>query len=316
MIYLNNELKKVSSVALTGHIRPDGDCTGSTFGIYNYILDNFPDIEAEVYLQQPGKDMAHIPNVEKVVTEYKGEKEYDLLIVCDCGDEKRFEPFNMLLEKSKRVICIDHHVNNTGFADESYIIEDFSSTCELVYNTLDDSMISKNTAICLYTGIVTDTGGFKYEATTVDTHRVAGMLMKKGIPYTKIMDEGLSKRTFKQNKVIGLALTRSVLLCDEKIITSYMTYEEMQEISIVGRDMGVVIEQLRCTDSVEVAFFLYATAPDEYKISMRAKDYVDVSKICQNHEGGGHVKAAGCQMKGKPEDIINTIVAEIKLQLK
>lgn len=316
IIRLNDELEKVNSVAITGHVRPDGDCIGSTFGIYNYIQDNFPDIQADVYLEKPGDEFSYIPHINEVICQYDGKKEYELLIVCDCGALNRFEPFAALTNRCKRIICYDHHMCNSGFADACFVIEDYSSTCELVYDAMDEGKISVRTATCLYTGIVTDTGSFKYQATTPKTHLVAAKLMETGVNYTSIMDACLSTRTLAQNQVIGKALLTSKLLCDGRVILSYFTYDQMQEYHVAGRDMGVVIDQLRSTAGVEVAVFLYALSPDEYKISMRARDYIDVSSICRLHGGGGHVKASGCTMCGNVEEIIREITDNLDAQFK
>lgn len=316
MIRLNDELERAGSIAITGHVRPDGDCVGSTLGIYNYIRDNFPKITADIYLEKPGQEFSYIPCIDEVQCEYGGQKKYDLLIVCDCGAAHRFEPFAALVGNSRRIICFDHHVGNPEFADASFVIEDYSSTCELVFDSMDEKKISIRTAACLYTGLVTDTGSFKYQATTPKTHLVAAKLMQLGIDYTSIMDACLSTRTFAQNQVIGRCLTDARLLCDEKVVLSHFSYEQMKEYNVTGRDMGVVIDQLRSTEKTEVAVFLYALSPKEYKISMRARDYIDVSAICRLHGGGGHVKAAGCTMQGDAEAIIGEIMQDLETQFR
>lgn len=316
MISINEELEKVSTVAITGHVRPDGDCAGSAIGVYNYILDNYKYIHADVYLEKPGNEFSFMPNIDYVKTEYDGKTKYDLLVVCDCGAVDRFEPFKTLVDNVSRIICFDHHVGNPVFADEAFVIEDFSSTCELIFNSMEESMISRDTATCLFTGLVTDTGSFKYQAVTPVTHEVAGKLMEKGINHTQIMESCLSTRTFIQNKVIGKALLKSELKCGGKCIVSSFSYDEMKEYGVEGKDMGVVIDQLRTTSGAETAIFLYALNPDEYKVSMRSRDYIDVSRICRIYGGGGHVKAAGCTIKGDAENIISSIIGNLEEQFK
>lgn len=316
MIKLNDELNKINTVAITGHVRPDGDCTGSTMAVYNYVLDNFPQIHADVYLEKPGDEFSYMPHIEDVKSEYDGKAEYDLLIVCDCGATDRFEPFIGLVDNCRRIICYDHHVGTADFADASYVIVDFSSACELIYTAMDENMISERTAACLFTGIVTDTGSFKYQSTTEDTHLVAGRLMKKGINHTRIMDTCFSTRTFIQNKVIGHALLKSQLKCNDRCIVSSFLFEEMRQYGITGRDMGVVIDQLRTTKGTEAAVFIYELEPGEFKVSMRAKEYLDVSRICRLYGGGGHVKAAGCTIRGTVEEIIDDVIEKLEEQFK
>lgn len=316
MIRLNDELQKINTVAITGHVRPDGDCTGSTMAVYNYVLDNFPQVHADIYLEKPGDEFSYMSHIEDVKGEYDGKTRYDLLIVCDCGVPDRFEPFIGLVDNSRRIICYDHHVGTADFADEAYVIVDFSSACELIYTAMEEHMISERTAVCLFTGIVTDTGSFKYQSTTEDTHLAAGRLMKKGINHTHIMDTCFSTRTFIQNKVIGHALLKSQLRCNDRCIVSSFLAEEMKQYGITGRDMGVVIDQLRTTKGTEAAVFLYELEPGEFKVSMRAREYLDVSRICRLYGGGGHVKAAGCTIRGRVDEIIDDVVEKLEEQFK
>lgn len=315
MIKLDDYLSSVKSIAVTGHIRPDGDCIGSTLGFYNYAKENYPDVNVDLYLQKPGDEFSYLKNIDCVKTEILDNTvHYDLFIVFDCGSEDRFEPFMELLSMSDKSLCIDHHMANSGFANESLVVEDLSSTAELVYECLDDSKISKATAECLYTGIICDTGVLKYQSTTKRTMEVAGALMDKGINHTKIIDEGFYMKTYRQNQIIGRALLESVMFYGGKCIYSAINSEIMSFYGLRPGEMGGVIDQLRNTSGVEVAIFLYEVAKGEYKVSMRSKDYVDVSEICRKFGGGGHVRAAGCNMKGTVHDIINEIGDEIEIQ--
>lgn len=311
----NEKLETVKSVAITGHVRPDGDCIGSTLGFYNYILDNFPEIEVDLFLEQPGQEFSYLKNIEKVKTTLS-EKQYDLFVVFDCGDEGRFEPFQELLSRASHTICMDHHIANSGFADENYVVPDLSSTCELLYTSLTDSMISKEVAECLYTGIICDTGIFKYQSATSETMRIAGRLMDKGINHTKIIDDGFYTKTYHQNQIMGRAMLESVLFYGGKCIYSAASMEIMEFYGLDGKQMGGVIDQLRNTQGVEVAIFMYELKKGEYKVSMRAKDYIDVSRVCRVFGGGGHVKAAGCTMQGTVHDIVNNIGAQLEIQFR
>lgn len=316
MISFDEVLKHVNSVAITGHVRPDGDCIGSTLGFYNYICDNYPNIRVDIYLEKPGKEFSYLTNLDKVITSYDGHQEYDLFVVFDCGDKDRFEPFAELLKHCKKSICIDHHTANSGFADESYVVEDLSSTCELLYTCMDDARIQKSVAECLYTGIICDTGIFKYQSTTCETMKIAGTLMNKGINHTRIIDEGFFTKTYQQNQMIGHALLESVRFYNGKCIYSAVNRKLRQFYGLEPSEMGVVIDQLRNTEGVEVAIFMYELETGTFKVSMRSKDVIDVARVCRAFGGGGHVKAAGCTMQGTVHDIINNLGAQIELQFK
>lgn len=310
-------LNDVKTIAVTGHVRPDGDCVGSSLGFYNYVKANYPAVEVDVLLQQPGHEFAYMNGYDSIKTSMEQARDmYDLFVVFDCGAEDRFEPFKELLNRNKKCICIDHHMNNTGFADESYVVEDLSSTCELLFTYLEEEKITKESAECLYTGMVTDTGIFRYQSTNAETMRIAGRLLTKGINHTRIIDEAFFMKTYQQNQIAGRCLLESVLFYGGKCIYSYASQKTMQFYGLEGKQMGGVIDELRNTEGVEVAIFLYEIASGEYKVSMRSKDIVDVSAICHFFGGGGHVRAAGCTMRGTVHDIINNIGAQIELQFK
>lgn len=317
LMNLNDKLQNVKSVAITGHVRPDGDCIGSTLGFYNYIRDNFPDIRVDLYLQKPGTEFSYLKNIDMVKTAIGDTEEmYDLFFVFDCGATDRFEPFQNLLKMTRHTICIDHHVTNDGFADENVVVPDLSSTCELLYTCLDDGMISRACAECLYTGIICDTGIFRYQATTSKTMQIAGKLMDKGINHTHIIDDGFYTKTYHQNQILGRALLESIVFYGGKCIYSAVSQETMKFYGLEGKQMGAVIDQLRNTGGVEVAIFMYELPEGGYKVSMRSRDYIDVSRVCSYFGGGGHVRAAGCTMQGTVHDIINNLGAQLEIQFR
>lgn len=302
-------------IAITGHIRPDGDCIGSCLGLYNYIKDNFAELEAKVFLEQPGAEFGYIRGIDEVITTPDDEK-YDALVVLDCGAKDRFEPFYKVWDNSARKINIDHHVSNEMYADFNHVEGGASSTCEVLFGFLDENLISREVAECIYTGIIHDTGVFKYSATSRDTMLIAGKMMEKGIDYSSIIDNSFYKKTYIQNQILGRALLESVLFYNGLCIFTAITKKEMDFYGVDGKQMGGIVEQLRLTDGVEVAIFLYEVNPSEYKVSMRSKKIIDVSKIAQTFGGGGHVRAAGFNMCGSVHDIINNVSAQMAPQFE
>ena len=137
MFNLKELLEGKQSVALGGHVRPDGDCVGSTMGLYLYLKENFPQIETDLYLESVPEAYSMIRHTDEVKSELPEGKIYDLFICMDCGDLQRLGFSQKLFIESKQTACIDHHVSNEAFADVNYIVPDASSTSELVYNLLD-----------------------------------------------------------------------------------------------------------------------------------------------------------------------------------
>ena len=310
---LSDILKDVKSVGITGHIRPDGDCTGSVLALYNYILENMPEIDVDLYLEQPGSEFYYLKNIDKIKNTPEDMK-YDVFYVLDCSSLDRIEPFISCFNNASKTVCIDHHVSNTGFTDLSKIEPQASSACEVLYGTMDADKISRNVAECIYTGIIHDTGVFKYSCTSKKTMEIAGEMMEKGIDYSDIIDNTFYKKTYVQNQILGRALLESVLFYDGKCIFTTVTMDEMEFYGVTGRELGGIVEQLRLTDGVEVAIFLYQTGEEEYKVSLRSKKKIDVAAIATQFGGGGHVRAAGYTAKGSVYQIINSIGELIEKQ--
>lgn len=310
---LSDILKDVKSVGITGHIRPDGDCTGSVLALYNYIVENMPETDVDVYLEQPGSEFYYLKNIDKIKNTPE-DKKYDVFFVLDCSSLDRIEPFISCFNNASKTVCIDHHVSNTGFTDLSKIEPQASSACEVLYGTMDADKISRNVAECIYTGIIHDTGVFKYSCTSKKTMEIAGEMMEKGIDYSDIIDNTFYKKTYVQNQILGRALLESVLFYDGKCIFTTVTMDEMEFYGVTGRELGGIVEQLRLTDGVEVAIFLYQTGEEEYKVSLRSKKKIDVAAIATQFGGGGHVRAAGYTAKGSVYQIINSIGELIEKQ--
>lgn len=316
MIRLKNELANVKTVAIGGHIRPDGDCIGSCLGVWNYIQDNYPDIQADVYLEQIVPKFRFLKGADLVKTDCSEERNYDLFISLDASDRERLGEAVKYLDTAKRSVCVDHHITNPGFADENWIVADASSASELTWEIMEEEKISKHTAEALYMGIAHDTGVFQYSNTSPKTMQIAGSLIAKGINFSQIVDNTFYKKTYIQNQILGRALVESILLLDGRIIVGRVRQKDMEFYGAIPADLDGIVSQLRVTDGVEVAIFLYETGNHQYKVSLRSNGPVDVSAVCAYFGGGGHVKAAGCTMYGTVYDVINNLTLHIEKQLE
>ena len=309
-------LADAKTVAIAGHVRPDGDCAGSCLATYNYIKNYFPHVKVDLYLEPIPNIFKFMKRSEEILSEWTDDRKYDLFIAQDCGDAKRLGNAAKYFESAEHTICVDHHVSNHGFADENVILPDASSACEVLCSLMDPEKINKQAACALYMGIAHDTGVFQYSCTSPDTMRVAAMLMEKGVPHTYILEETYYKKTYRQNQVMGKALLESMRLMDGKIIISVMRKREMDFFGVTTTDLDGIVSQLKLTEGVEVAIFLYEVGNMEFKVSLRSKEQVDVSKVASYFGGGGHVRAAGVTMKGTFHDIINNLTLHIERQMR
>jgi len=309
-------LKGVTSIAIAGHIRPDGDCVGSCMGLYQYIENNYPDIkELDIYLEKIPLSFMFIQGTQQISNSCAKEKEYDLFIALDSGDTERLGDAVKYLKTADKSICIDHHISNQGYADVNYIVPQASSTSELIYELLDSDKITKEIAEALYMGIAHDTGVFQYSLTTSKTMRIAADLMETGIDFSKIVEETYFQKTYIQNQILGRSLLESILLLDGKCIVSRVRKKDMQFYGADYQDLEGIVSQLRNTKGVKVAIFMYESNLQEYKVSMRSDGIVDVSKIASFFGGGGHICASGCTMQGSFHDVLNNLTYGIEKQL-
>ena len=314
MTVLEQMLEQTGSVVILGHVRPDGDCLGSTLGLYHYIQTNYPAVRAAVYLEESSPKFGYLTGYDAILHE-TDEERYELCICLDCGDEERLGFFGVFLANASKSLCLDHHITNTRFCEVNLVSENASSTCEVLFEQLDEEKIDKAAAECLYTGLIHDTGVFKYSCTSARTMEIAGKLMAKGIDFGSIIDNSFYKKTYVQNQILGRALLESITFLDGKCIFSALRQSEMEFYGVNGKDMDGIIDQLRLTEGVEVAIFMYQTGPQEFKVSLRSQNAVDVSRIASYFGGGGHVRAAGCTMSGRIHDVVNNLSLHIAKQL-
>ena len=279
---LEASLEGAEHIVLLGHIHPDGDCIGTTLGLLNYLRENYPQIEAELFLDHPAAKFSYMNDFEKIHTEIVPEKQFDLCITLDASDKERLGGYAVYFDSAAKTLCIGSVMIDTE---------------------------------CLYTGIVHDTGVFKYNSTTRKTMEIAGTLMEKGVNAAKIIDDSFYRKTYAQNQILGKALLGSTRILDGRCIFSVVSQKEMEFYGVDTNDLDGIIDQLRITEGVECAIFIYEKAFNEYKVSLRSNDYVDVSKVAAYFGGGGHIHAAGCTMQGHPRDVINNLTGHIEKQM-
>ena len=297
-------------------MRPDGDCVGACMGPYQYLRDNYKDIETDVYLEEIPSHFSFVKGTGDIRHQVQPGKTYDLFICLDCGDAERLGFSGPLFESAAQTFCVDHHISNQAFADENYIVPDASSTSELVFHLLDREKITKEIAEALYIGIVHDTGVFQYSCAGPETFRIAADLLEKGVDAPSIIERTYCEKSYAQNQILGRALLESIVFMHGQCIFSSVSQAVMKFYGVTPKELDGIVSQLRITKGVEVAIFLYEQEPNVYKVSLRSKEKVDVSRVAVYFGGGGHVKAAGCTMPGTVHDVINNLAGQIALQLE
>lgn len=316
MISLENLLQGVTSAAIGGHIRPDGDCVGSTLGLYQYIKAYFPQVKVDIYLEEIPDKFRFLVASEEIHSTIPQEMTYDRFFCLDCGDSKRLGFTEILYQTAGETVCIDHHISNESYADHNYIEPQASSTSELVYNLMDLNKITRDIATCLYLGIVHDTGVFQYSCTSPSTMRAASHLMETGVDTSKLIEETYYEKTYLQNQILGRTLLESMLVLKGRCIVATVTRKMMEFYEVTPKDMDGIVSQMRNTKGVDVAVFAYELESQEFKVSLRSNDYLDSSRIAQFYGGGGHKKAAGFTLRGSAHDTVTNVLAKIQEQFE
>lgn len=310
-----DELKEAKIIAIGGHVRPDGDCVGSVMALYLYLKKAMPDVCVDIYLEQPADIFRCIKDIDKISQDFNTDTIYDVFLALDCNAE-RLGDAEPVFQRALKKINIDHHISNSGCGDINIIEPDRSSTCELLYGLFDKDKIDEEIAKALYIGIIHDTGVFRYSNTSPETLCLAAELIKFGFDFPKLIDETFYEKTYVQSQIMGRAVLESIRFLDGKCIVSMVDRKMMDFYQVGPSDLDGIVNQLRIVKGVECAIFMYEVRPMEYKVSMRSNGLVDVAAIAMKFGGGGHIRAAGCNMKGTYHDSINNLAVHIEEQLR
>jgi len=311
---IKDEIDNSKSVVIFAHEKPDGDAIGTSLAFYialknigknvELIIPHFPESYKFLPCSNEAKEE---PSLDK----------YDLAIALDCGDIKRLDDPKETFIKSETRVNIDHHTSNGMFGDLNFV-NPVSPACAQIVTTMFKYYkyeVTKEIAECLITGIITDTGGFKYDGVTSETFEIASEFLEKGVKISKIYKESLSNISRGKFEARKLAANRIEFLEDGKITYTYITKKDMADLGIDQNDLDGIVENGRDVQGVEISIFLYETDKG-FKASLRSNNYVNVSDICLLFNGGGHIKAAGCSLPYSLEESKERILSQAKRFLK
>lgn len=308
------EIDKAKNIVILTHEMPDGDAIGSSLALYNGLKQIGKNVD--VIIPEYSNVFEFLPNSSEIKKEGKQDK-YDLAIALDCGDIKRLNGFANYFEDADVKISIDHHSANTMFADYNFVNPTAPACSQILIIVLDalGVKIDKEIGTCLLTGIITDTGGFKYQGVTAETFEFAAELLNRGVNvssiYKKVL-QTLSKPSFELRR---RAINRLEFLGNGKITFTYITKKDEEEVNAENNDHDGIVEMGRDIEGVEVSILL-REKEDGYKISLRSNEYVNVSDICLMFSGGGHIRAAGGSINLPFEQAKEKIVEECKKHLR
>ena len=295
-------------------MNPDGDTLGSMCAMYHMIYNRYkikPDMNIVSNIPYNYK---FLPDIDKAERFYDKSLVYDLVISLDVAAIDRVLDSKILFDKAKISVNIDHHKTNPGYGDYQIIEPEASSCGEVLYNYFKKNnwKIDKNSAICLYTAIMTDTGNFRFDNTSSNSLRAAADLVDSGANPTYIYKQCYETKT--KNFVLfqNYCVNKAEFLKDNKIAYTTVYKKDLEKFSAGDDYTDGIAETLRAIDTTEVAFVAKEVDTKLTKFSMRSKK-IDVASIAAKFGGGGHTFAAGCTIKASVNDSIKLVLDEIEL---
>ncbi len=314
---LLEEIGNAGSVAIAGHIRPDGDCISSTLALRGYLKNAKPGIKITVFTQDnPPTIFSYLEGYEEMNLTYSPKEKYDVFVALDVSSLDRLGDSLWFFENAGKTICVDHHETNPGLADANEIRPKASSTCEVLFDLFEKEYVDDKVAECLFTGIVHDSGVFQYSNMSRNSFNTVGELVEYNFDGPKIIQDTFYEKTYVQNQILGRALLESILFMDGKCIVSMVDRKMMDFYNVLPKHLEGIVNQLKNTRGVEVAIFMYEMGTQRFKVSMRSNGFVNVAKVATLFGGGGHERAAGVEMNGTYYDIINALSREIEKQMQ
>ena len=307
------EINNAESIVILTHENPDGDAIGTGLALYNALKEygKNPDIIIPEY----PRTFSFLPGADEIKKSSDIEK-YDLAISVDCATIKMLNGFANYFENAKVKVSIDHHSTNTMFGDLNYVSPDAPACAQILLVVLNyfKIEITKDIGTCILTGIITDTGGFKYSSVTAETFEFVAWLLNKGINVSKIYRKVLQVKTKANFELTRMAMERLEFLEDGKVAFTYITKEDEEKVNAESGDHEGIVEVGRDIEGVEVSIFLRETDKG-CKVSMRSNEYVNVSDVCILLGGGGHVRAAGATMQCTVEQAKEKVLGQVKAVL-
>jgi phosphoesterase RecJ-like protein len=296
------------------HVSPDGDCIGSTLGIVNALraagkraiivgVDPVP----RLYQYLPGWDTLFVPWQEIA-------GEWELACFLDCGDMERAGAGLPVVKKARKLLNVDHHITNDEFGEYNYLDFTAAAVGEQVYLMLREMglPIVPTVATCLYTAVVADTGGFKYDNTTPRTLRIAADLVEAGAKPYQVASAIFENESMSRLSLLSHALSTLQVDPTGKIAWVSVTRNMLEQTGADEEDVEGLVNYARKVTGVEVGL-IFREAPDgKIRVGFRSRNYVDVGDIAKQFGGGGHARAAGCGLCTTIEEARNRVLSLIR----
>ena len=310
---ISEQISRFRRFLITSHERPDGDAIGSELAL-RQILEDLGK-ESVVYNQDrtPGNYL-FLPGSGRIVHELPPLEHFDAAFILDCSDLSRIGEEALRIGTIPNLIQIDHHLSNGGFFDTRLIDPLASSTAELIFRLIRDMGLAptRDVATCLYTAILTDTGGFRYSNTRREALLAAADLVDSGADPQWISENVYEADPPARIRLLAAALPTLAFEEGGRVGSLVVTQKMLSDAGALPEHTEGFVEIPRSIRGVEISV-LYAELPDgRFKLSLRSKGKVNVERVARVLGGGGHANAAGCRLEGALPEIRRQVMEAIR----
>jgi bifunctional oligoribonuclease and PAP phosphatase NrnA len=303
-------------VAIACHVNPDADALGSMLGLSSFLrargaetVCSFPNEPLD-----PPRWASLLPGADRLVEAAAFPREPEVMVTCDCASADRLGRLQASADRAGELIWIDHHRSNDGLGTIPLIDPDASSTCEMVFRLVGamGGDLPDDAALCLYAGLVTDTGKFQYEATRPETLRIAAELREHPFDHSALVQALYEDNRREYLSLVGTALRRMAYEPDADLIWTYLTQSDLAAAGVHAQETDDLIDVIRTAREVDVAAVLKQTRDGRFKVSARSRGGHDLAAVASRFGGGGHRLAAGDTSDHGPAATIELLVAALR----
>ncbi|TXK81968.1 bifunctional oligoribonuclease/PAP phosphatase NrnA [Paenibacillus sp. N3.4] len=303
---------------VVSHIQPDGDAASSTYAT-GWILKQLGKSYTMINEGSMPSKFSYLPESDQVIDFNKesSNRRYQTIISVDCADFSRMGKISTLFDDQIALLNIDHHPTNDRFGSCHLIKPDAAATVQILYDLAIHLKLTPSLAFgnCIYTGLLTDTGGFRYSNTSPEVLQMGATLLALGVQGAEIAEQVLERVTYSQIVLLQRALSTLSFASNRKIAWLAVSLADLDQTGASSDDLDGLVNYPRNVEGVEVGMLFKEKASGVIKVSLRSSGGVDVAAIAQSLGGGGHVRAAGCTLKGTLEDAIVRMVEEVGKEL-
>lgn len=316
---MQEAVKGGESFAIVTHNNPDGDGLAACLGLKSFFSSQ--QIQLDIILQGESLDKLAFLQVEDNTKQLTSDMSYDNLMIIDCHGFDRINEAKLLVEKAKRVLVIDHHIITKVIEKADYYINtQAASVGIIIFNLLKndlkklDKLTQNYFAKSIYTTIINDTNNFLNTNVNQEVFQVCQELLEFGIVPAEITTKFLYEKEAREFKMIGQSLATISLHHDNKTLLYHTTRDFLDSNNLADSATSKMTQWVKGVKGIQVVLYYWEKTSDEFKFSIRSENH-NVQVIAKSFGGGGHDKAAGFTAKGKIDEILEKVLAEIKTKI-